>query len=204
VLCRISNVSDPLLFIDKNLVTANFSLCLSATLQHQGSSELNQSNWRKTGFCRILEIQTARLLQILTVRGTSQYSLICQTQDIWQTHIRQQNKWVHWERDILWTKSTCAHAAVVYYLLDDWFMITSWADTARKCGARGGFSYICIYTLLSSAKSKQTTVADNNPGNPYIQIMQHPKTKTTIASSCSMLQWLMTISPCSKLRRWRW
>jgi hypothetical protein len=34
--------------------------------------------------------------------------------------------------------------------------------------------------------------------------MQHPKTKTTIASSCSMLQWLMTISPCSKLRRWRW
>jgi hypothetical protein len=41
---RISNVSDPLLFIDKNVVTANFSLCLSATLQHQSSSELNESN----------------------------------------------------------------------------------------------------------------------------------------------------------------
>jgi hypothetical protein len=45
-----------------------------------------------------------------------------------------------------------------------------------------------IHTLLTSAKSKQTTVADNNPGNPYIEIMQHPKTKTTIASSCAMLQ----------------
>jgi hypothetical protein len=49
-------------------------------------------------------------------------------------------------------------------------------------------SQIYIHTLLTSAKSKQTTVADNNPGNPYIEIMQHPKTKTTIASSCSMLQ----------------
>jgi hypothetical protein len=47
---------------------------------------------------------------------------------------------------------------------------------------------VLIHTLLTSAKSKQTTVADNNPGNPYIEIMQHPKTKTTIASSCSMLQ----------------
>jgi hypothetical protein len=48
--------------------------------------------------------------------------------------------------------------------------------------------YIHIHTLLTSAKSKQTTVADNNPGNPYIEILQHPKTKTTIASSCSILQ----------------
>jgi len=40
------------------------------------------------------------------------------------------------------------------------------------------YIYIHIHTLLTSAKSKQTTVADNNPGNPYIEILQHPKTKS--------------------------
>jgi hypothetical protein len=38
-------------------------------------------------------------------------------------------------------------------------------------------SHIYIHTLLTSAKSKQTTVADNNPGNPNIEIMQHPANK---------------------------
>ncbi len=140
MLFRISNVTDTLLFIDKNLVTANFSLCVSATLQHQGSSELNQSNWRKTGFCRILEVQTARLPQIFD--GKRDIPIFTNLSD--PRHLTNPYKTTKTnesiERDILWIKSTCAHAPVVYYLLDDWFMITSWADTARKCGGRGGFS----------------------------------------------------------------